>query len=46
MSHDVYGFGAEAARTLFEVMTGEGSDSHPVPTPVLTPRGSTAPPWM
>jgi DNA-binding LacI/PurR family transcriptional regulator len=44
MSHDVHGFGAEAARTLFGVITGEGPGSHPVPTPVLTPRGSTAPP--
>ncbi|MEV0739552.1 LacI family DNA-binding transcriptional regulator [Streptomyces sp. NPDC050549] len=44
MSHDVHGFGADAARTLFGVITGEGSGSHPVPTPVLTPRGSTAPP--
>ncbi|KQX63216.1 LacI family DNA-binding transcriptional regulator [Streptomyces sp. Root1310] len=44
MSHDVHGFGAEAARTLFGVITGSGPGSHPVPTPVLTPRGSTAPP--
>ncbi|MEV7735348.1 LacI family DNA-binding transcriptional regulator [Streptomyces sp. NPDC088921] len=44
MSHDVHGFGAEAARTLFGVITGEGPGSHAVPTPVLTPRGSTAPP--
>lgn len=45
MSHDVHGFGAEVARTLFGVITGaEGEGSHPVPTPVLTPRGSTAPP--
>ncbi|WP_327432498.1 LacI family DNA-binding transcriptional regulator [Streptomyces sp. NBC_01236] len=46
MSHDVHGFGADAARTLFGVITGEGPGSHPVPTPVLTPRGSTAPPRM
>ncbi|GAA2380869.1 substrate-binding domain-containing protein [Streptomyces coeruleofuscus] len=45
MSHDVHGFGAEVARTLFGVITGDGSaGSHPVPTPLLTPRGSTAPP--
>lgn len=44
MSHDVHGFGADVTRTLFEVITGEGPGSHPVPTPVLTPRGSTAPP--
>jgi DNA-binding LacI/PurR family transcriptional regulator len=44
MSHDVQGFGADVARTLFGVITGEGPGSHPVATPVLTPRGSTAPP--
>lgn len=44
MSHDVHGFGADVARTLFEVIAGDGSGSHPVATPVLTPRGSTAPP--
>ncbi|KUO12281.1 LacI family DNA-binding transcriptional regulator [Streptomyces sp. DSM 15324] len=44
MSHDVHGFGAEAARTLFGAITGRGPGSHPVPTPTLTPRGSTAPP--
>jgi DNA-binding LacI/PurR family transcriptional regulator len=44
MSHDVHGFGAEVARTLFSVLTGGAAASHPVPTPVLTPRGSTAPP--
>ncbi|NUP24244.1 MAG: LacI family DNA-binding transcriptional regulator [Streptomyces sp.] len=44
MSHDVHGFGAEVARTLFGEIMGEGPGSHPVPTPVLTPRGSTAPP--
>lgn len=44
MSHDVHGFGAEAARTLFSVIMGGEGGSHPVPTPVLMPRGSTAPP--
>lgn len=45
MSHDVHGFGVDVARTLFGVITGEGSSgSHPVATPMLTPRGSTAPP--
>ena len=44
MSHDVHGFGADVARTLFSVITGGEGGSHPVPTPVLTPRGSTAPP--
>ncbi|MFJ8047278.1 LacI family DNA-binding transcriptional regulator [Streptomyces luteogriseus] len=44
MSHDVHGFGADVARTLFSVITGGEGGSHAVPTPVLTPRGSTAPP--
>ncbi|WP_405868426.1 LacI family DNA-binding transcriptional regulator [Streptomyces sp. NBC_00005] len=44
MSHDVHGFGADVARTLFGMISGDGAGSHPVPTPVLTPRGSTAPP--
>ncbi|MDX2523262.1 LacI family DNA-binding transcriptional regulator [Streptomyces europaeiscabiei] len=42
MSHDVHGFGADVARTLFDVIAGNGT-SHPVATPVLVPRGSTAP---
>lgn len=42
MSHDVHGFGADVARTLFDVIAGDGA-SHPVATPVLVPRGSTAP---
>lgn len=46
MRHDVHGFGAEVARTLFGVVLGEPVVSHPVPTPVLTPRGSTAPPGI
>ena len=46
MSHDVHGFGADVARTLFGVITGEGPGSHLASTPVLTPRGSTAPPRM
>lgn len=44
MSHDVHGFGAEVTRTLFEVIDGTRTESHQVPTPLLTPRGSTAPP--
>jgi DNA-binding LacI/PurR family transcriptional regulator len=44
MSHDVHGFGAEVARTLFEVLEGTRTDSHQVATPSLKPRGSTAPP--
>ncbi|QFR00956.1 LacI family transcriptional regulator [Streptomyces phaeolivaceus] len=41
MSHDVHGFGADVARTLFEVIGG-GGGSHPAATPLLVPRGSTA----
>ncbi|MFE9023449.1 substrate-binding domain-containing protein [Streptomyces sp. NPDC007808] len=44
MSHDLHGFGAEGARTPFGVITGDGPGSYPVPTPALTPGGSTAPP--
>ena len=34
MSHDVHGFGAEVAHTLFGMIAGGGPGSHPVPTPV------------
>lgn len=44
MSHDVHNFGTEVARTLFDVINGPAPASHQVPTPTLTPRGSTAPP--
>ncbi|NGN63321.1 LacI family transcriptional regulator [Streptomyces sp. A7024] len=44
MSHDVHGFGAEVARALFELLETGSTESRPVPTPVLMPRGSTAPP--
>ncbi|MFJ9249553.1 LacI family DNA-binding transcriptional regulator [Streptomyces sp. NPDC101776] len=44
MGHDVHGFGADVARTLFGVIARQGPGSHPAPAPVLTPRGSTAPP--
>jgi len=44
MSHDVHGFGAEVARTLFALMTTGEAESRQVPTPALTPRGSTGPP--
>ncbi|GAA2283215.1 LacI family DNA-binding transcriptional regulator [Streptomyces atrovirens] len=44
MSHDVHGFGAEAARVLFDVIAGKEVTSRPVSTPSLVPRGSTAPP--
>ena len=44
MSHDVFGFGAQAARCLFEVLAGGDTPSRPAPAPVLVPRESTAPP--
>ncbi|MDT0438391.1 MULTISPECIES: LacI family DNA-binding transcriptional regulator [Streptomyces] len=44
MSHDVHGFGAEVARTLFGLVPGAAARSRRTDTPVLTPRGSTAPP--
>jgi DNA-binding LacI/PurR family transcriptional regulator len=44
MSHDVFGFGAEVARCLFDVIEGRDPQSHVSETPVLVPRGSTAPP--
>jgi DNA-binding LacI/PurR family transcriptional regulator len=43
MSHDVHHFGAEVARVLFDVIGGVHTAGHQVPTPSLTPRGSTAP---
>jgi DNA-binding LacI/PurR family transcriptional regulator len=43
MSHDVHQFGAEVARVLFDVIEGTHTGDHQVPTPSLTPRGSTAP---
>ncbi|NUP43424.1 MAG: substrate-binding domain-containing protein, partial [Streptomyces sp.] len=44
MSHDVFGFGAEVALRLQDLLGGAAPRSGPVATPVLTPRGSTAPP--
>lgn len=44
MSHDVFGFGAQAARLLFQVLTHQDAPSQPAPVPVLVPRESTAPP--
>ncbi|AKN71966.1 LacI family transcriptional regulator [Streptomyces sp. PBH53] len=43
MSHDVHHFGAEVARVLFDVIGGARTTGLQVPTPSLTPRGSTAP---
>ncbi len=44
MSHDVFRFGAEVARCLFDVIFDNDPVSHVSDTPVLVPRGSTAPP--
>lgn len=44
MSHDVFGFGAEVAGRLLALLGGGEPRTGPVATPVLTPRGSTAPP--
>ncbi|GGZ02909.1 LacI family DNA-binding transcriptional regulator [Streptomyces poonensis] len=44
MSHDVFGFGADVTRRLFDVVHRRNPSSGPVATPVLTPRGSSAPP--
>ncbi|MFH8487315.1 LacI family DNA-binding transcriptional regulator [Streptomyces longisporoflavus] len=44
MSHDIHAFGADVARTLYEVLSGKHVAPHQVPTPTFTPRGSTGPP--
>ncbi|WP_328537467.1 LacI family DNA-binding transcriptional regulator [Streptomyces sp. NBC_00344] len=44
MSHDIHAFGSDAARALYAVLGGARAVSHQAATPVLTPRGSTAPP--
>ncbi|WP_409236481.1 LacI family DNA-binding transcriptional regulator [Streptomyces sp. PA5.6] len=44
MSHDIHAFGADVARSLYEVLAGGRVAAHQVPTPALTPRGSTGPP--
>ncbi|MFJ9175674.1 LacI family DNA-binding transcriptional regulator [Streptomyces sp. NPDC102360] len=44
MSHDVHSFGAQVTRVLFDIIAGNPANPGPVPTPSLTPRGSTAPP--
>ncbi|WP_371478825.1 LacI family DNA-binding transcriptional regulator [Kitasatospora sp. NBC_00315] len=43
MSHDVHGFGAQVARSLFDLVDRLPVSSGPAATPVLVPRGSTAP---
>lgn len=44
MSHDVFAFGADATRRLFDVVHRRNPSSEPVAPPVLVPRGSSAPP--
>ncbi|MHB9758240.1 LacI family DNA-binding transcriptional regulator [Streptomyces sp. BYX5S] len=44
MSHDVFGFGADATRRLFDVVHRRNPSSEPVAPPVLVSRGSSAPP--
>ncbi|GAA2313872.1 LacI family transcriptional regulator [Streptomyces kunmingensis] len=44
MSHDIHAFGADVARALYEILAGGRLTARPVPTPTLTPRGSTAAP--
>ncbi|PWI12715.1 LacI family transcriptional regulator [Streptomyces sp. Act143] len=44
MSHDVFGFGADVVRRLFDVVHRRNPSSGPVAPPVLVPRGSSAPP--
>ncbi|MER5812119.1 LacI family DNA-binding transcriptional regulator [Streptomyces sp. NPDC002033] len=43
MSHDVHGFGAQVAQSLFDLVGRRPVSSGPAATPVLVPRGSTAP---
>ncbi|MFJ9038571.1 LacI family DNA-binding transcriptional regulator [Streptomyces sp. NPDC102406] len=44
MSHDIHAFGADVARTLYDILAGRCVTTRPVPTPTLVPRGSTAAP--
>jgi DNA-binding LacI/PurR family transcriptional regulator len=44
MSHDVFGFGAQVARRVLDVIRSGEVPSEPAPPPVLVPRESTAPP--
>jgi DNA-binding LacI/PurR family transcriptional regulator len=43
MSHDVHGYGAQVTRSLFDLVDRRPVSSGPAATPVLVPRGSTAP---
>ncbi|WP_306318157.1 MULTISPECIES: LacI family DNA-binding transcriptional regulator [unclassified Streptomyces] len=44
MSHDVFAFGADVTRRLFDVVHRRNPSSESVAPPVLVPRGSSAPP--
>ncbi|WP_405460103.1 LacI family transcriptional regulator [Streptomyces sp. NBC_00101] len=44
MSHDVFGFGADVTRRLFDVVHRRNPTSGPAAVPALLPRGSSAPP--
>ncbi|MFJ9519985.1 LacI family DNA-binding transcriptional regulator [Kitasatospora sp. NPDC101801] len=44
MSHDVHGYGAQVARTLFDVIEHRQPPTSEPSTPVLVPRGSSGPP--
>ena len=44
LGHDIFAFGAHAARNLLNVVDRTATNPGPVPIPVLTPRGSSAPP--
>ncbi|CAM5389070.1 LacI family transcriptional regulator OS=Streptomyces alboniger OX=132473 GN=CP975_31775 PE=4 SV=1 [Streptomyces alboniger] len=44
MTHDIHAFGADVARALYEVLAGRRTVTQQVPTPTLTPRGSTGRP--
>ncbi|WP_052869109.1 LacI family DNA-binding transcriptional regulator [Streptomyces niger] len=43
MGHDVHAFGADVARRLLALLTGETQPSRAVRAPALTPRASTGP---
>ncbi|WP_030268286.1 LacI family DNA-binding transcriptional regulator [Streptomyces sp. NRRL B-24484] len=44
MSHDVHGFGVQVVRSLYDLIDRRPVTPGPAPTPVLVPRGSSAPP--
>ncbi|GJF31550.1 LacI family transcriptional regulator [Kitasatospora sp. NE20-6] len=44
LGHDIFGFGAHAARRLLKIVDRTAVEPGPAQTPVLTPRGSSGPP--